>query len=230
MKKSILTALALASTVLTQNSYAGATSTPAIQTAPQGGTSGAYISVDGGALLVNDVDFDYGSIFGIGLDGKFEFDTGFAVNLAAGYRFDSGIALELQAGYYQADYQSNFNANIIDRFASIDGSIEIVPVFTTIKYDIRLTDSVSLELGAGVGAAYGQIDAVGSLLGTAIASSSDDSWELVYQGMAGFNFKLSNNIDLKAGYRFLGMSNFGDDFSDNDLNAHYIGGGLNIRF
>lgn len=111
-------------------------------------------------------------------------------------------------------------------FLRIDGTVETVPVFTNVKYDIPLVNSVSLELGAGIGAAYTQIDQL--VFGRSILS--DEAWELAYQGIAGLIFKLNNNIDFKAGYRFLGISNINEALSNDDLTAHYFGGGLNIRF
>jgi OmpA-OmpF porin, OOP family len=198
MKKTLLVALALAASAFTPSAQAAA-------------PAGPYISVDGGAIFFDDVDLGIGGL---------AFDTGVGGGLAIGQNFGNGAALELQASYYDVDMKGDaFNGQI-----DLSGSAKIAPVFANLKFNIPMGSVVSLDLGAGAGGIYSDVTATASA-GSVSASASESAWDFGAQGLAGLNFKISENIDLKATYRFLTTLSDGED-----LRGHYVGAGLNIRF
>jgi opacity protein-like surface antigen len=201
MKKSILTALAIASTLLTSTVQAEELST------------GPYFSVDGGAVFMNDI-------------GGYKYDTGFGGNLAIGQRLNNTFSIELQAGYYTADFAYDFNNPVANRFAQIYGTDVFAPVFANVKADFPLGQNspVRFELGVGAGAVYSDTTIDFDIVGIRDFFVNADGWGFGAQAMAGFSYQISSNVEFKLGYRFLNV-----EITGSTQRGHYVGLGFNIR-
>jgi opacity protein-like surface antigen len=166
--------------------------------------STTYLAIDGGAFILDD-------IAGVNVE------TGYGINAAVGFQMNANTALEIQTGYYQADMDDMLSG------ISVSGDVTLIPVLANVKYAVKLTDAAALDLGAGVGAFYGEADATAGLAGFT-ASASSDGWEFGAQALAGISFKLSESMDLNLNYRFLYIG------QDDEVTGHFVGGGLTFRF
>ena len=90
------------------------------------------------------------------------------------------------------------------------------------KFEVPLVGCLSLELGAGLGIVYTHADASASFRGFS-ASASDSDWNFGFQALGGLNFKLCEAASLRAGYRFFYVD-------EDDIQGHFLGGGLTVRF
>jgi opacity protein-like surface antigen len=196
--------LALAGALLATSSIAQA----APPVAPDG--AGWYYDVSAGGLWLQDLSIAGGY--------HSNFDTGWGANLELGYNLGNGLGLGLDVGYYHADM-----GTLSGRGTKVDinGDVKIVPILLTVRYDIKLTESFSFNLGAGIGGVY---DSAGlSGVGNLNISDSDDSWDLGFQAQAGFSYHISDGTSIGVGYRYLNVG-------ASDLQGHMIQGSLNFRW
>ncbi|MBL9115645.1 MAG: outer membrane beta-barrel protein [Verrucomicrobiaceae bacterium] len=132
-----------------------------------------------------------------------------------------GLGMELAAGYYKADYTGSFEA-----LESLDGDVNaeltVVPLFVNVRFQLGLTESLGIEIGAGAGGAYATAKAEAfSDLGD--FSASESAWETGFQGMLGISYALGQHADVLLHYRRM-------MFSASDLSANSFGLGLRVRF
>jgi opacity protein-like surface antigen len=182
---------------------------------PTSTQAGPYISIDGGAFLFGDVDFND---IGLGVD------TGYGINVALGFRGESGFGVELQSGYYSNDFSGDFG--LFGTRVNIDGDVSTVPLFVNANYKGTLIGPLAIELGAGAGVLFGSTDASATATfggRTFRVSESENSAEFSIQGLAGLHLDLGSNIALKAGYRYYRLF-------ESEINGHFLGGGLVINF
>jgi opacity protein-like surface antigen len=203
-----LTVLALASIFATITASAQAAPVVPIPSTPA--TSGWYYDVSAGALWLSDISIDGGYSAG--------FDTGIGANLELGCNLGNGLGIGVDVGYYHADLST-----ISGRGLNIDlnGDVKFVPVLLTAHYDVKLTDALSFNAGAGIGGAYTSTSISG--IGGLNVSASDDSWELTFQAQAGFSYALTDATSVGVGYRYINVG-------ATDLQGHLIQGSLNFRW
>ncbi len=176
--------------------------------APEG--AGWFYDVSAGGLWLQDFDVSSGV--------KGNFDTGFGANLELGYHLGNGLGFGVDLGYYHADFGSvqGFGQNI-----DINGDIKLVPILGNLHYDVKLGGGFSLNLAAGIGGVYQSTSVSG--VGSANVSASEDSWELGFQGLAGFSYHISDGVSLGVGYRYINVGGA-------DVEGHMIQGSLNFRW
>jgi opacity protein-like surface antigen len=132
-----------------------------------------------------------------------------------------GLGFELASGYYKADYTGDYDA-----FGAVSGDLSakltVIPVFVNVRFQLGLTESLGIEIGAGAGGAYASATATAeSDLGD--FSASESAWETGFQGMLGVSYALGNHADLLLHYRRM-------MFSASELSANSFGLGLRLRF
>ncbi len=196
--------LVLAGALLTTSSMAQ--SAPPV--APDG--AGWYYDISAGGLWLEDLSIAGGY--------NSNFDTGWGANMELGYKLGNGLGLGVDVGYYHADMGtlSGRGVNV-----DINGDVKVVPILLTARYDFKLTDALSFNLGAGIGGAYSSASLSG--VGNLDISASDDSWDLVFQAQAGFSYHISDGTSIGVGYRYLNVG-------ASDLQGHMIQGSLNFRW
>jgi opacity protein-like surface antigen len=182
---------------------------------PTTSVAGPYISIDGGAFMLGDLDVN-----NLGLN----VDSGYGLNFAVGLRSESGFGIELQTGYYTNDFAGDFS--LFGSRVDVQGDIRTIPLFVNANYKASLIGPLAIELGAGAGVFFGSTDisASASIGGrTFSVSQSENTAEFSLQGLAGLHLDLGANVALKAGYRYF-------RFFESELNGHFVGGGLVINF
>jgi OmpA-OmpF porin, OOP family len=167
----------------------GAVATIAFASAASADRNGWYIGLEGGGVWVQDTtndalfDPDVG-VTTLTTDINTSFDQGWAGLLTVGHRFGNNWRWEIEAGY-----RYNEDDTGLAELTEWSGMFNVL-------YDIPLTRSISLSLGAGAGADNFRLD-------IPVAGLDDGDWQFAYQGIAGLNFAVSDRIDLFANYRYL---------------------------
>lgn len=144
---------------------------------------GWYVSLEGGGNWIDDNDVSESFNGGPPATTTFQFDSGWAGLAAVGYGM-RGFRFELEGGYRANQLQSNA------------GDFNEWSAMANVLYDIRVTNSVRLSLGAGAGGDFANLQLVSPSL-------DDDDWNFAYQGIAGVSVALSKHLDLVLNYHYL---------------------------
>ncbi len=186
--------------------------------------SGPYLEARGGAVFVEDADFDdTGSI-----TGELTYDPGIALDLAFGYAFEDVLRLELQLGHRKSDTDDVK----IDGVGTVDRTAELTTINTMANLYIDFgrfsgdpdgTSRFVPFLGFGVGAGIHQLHNLGPGGGVS---------ELVfaYQGIAGIGYSLSTHWGLTLSYIYLRTSDPEFDDLDTEYRSHNAMLGLRLTF
>ena len=137
-------------------------------TANAGQLNGWYVGLEGGANWVQDWDH---TRFTGSTPASASFDTGWAVLATVGYGFGNNIRAEFEAGYRDNDGDGYTTSGAPVTTMSAD--LSEVTFMANVLYDISLTPSLALSVGAGAGADFAELD-----FRSDTASASDDHWVL----------------------------------------------------
>jgi len=222
MRKLAVT-LALASTAL---------STPALAR-----DDAWYVGVEGGAMLVEDINFDVDG----GPDaGKVDNEAGWDVDGVIGYDF-GGFRLEAEVGYRRATVDAittNFpfvSSGFLHQAGTYDGaggSTSALSFMVNGMLDFGDDDGLQGFVGGGAGVArvsskYG-ISTAGDLL-------DDSDTVFAWQAFAGLRAPLSDSIDIQLKYRFFNADNvkliaLNGSEVEGRYRSHSLVGGLVFNF
>lgn len=165
---------------------------------------GWYVSVEGGASWIEEVDALYTRTFNGALvtsdTDEASFDTGWALFASAGYAFANNWRVAAEFGYRRNAVSAVFLVS--DSFRDLAGDIEEYSLMANVLYDVPLTERLALTIGAGAGADNVRFDGSYSSFFGPVAAS-DDEWKFAVQGLAGFSYALSRGTDLTFTYRYL---------------------------
>ena len=114
---------------------------------------------------------------------------------AIGFRFPDRIRAEMQVGY--TDH------NVDATNATSGGSLRITSILYDVGYDLPITDRWDFTLGAGAGIGVTDVD-IPLVGGGHLATGTNTGF--MWQGMAGFNYSLTDNIDLTFDWRYRSAS------------------------
>lgn len=192
--------------------------------------NGWYISLEGGANWVDDVDFLAGVAVPV-TPFTAEFDTGWAALGSVGYAWNNW-RFEFEGGYRDNEVDTILNAVGVPVGPTPgDNSLTEVTLMVNFLYDIPLTERLSMSLGAGAGADFVNLE-----FATVVPPSfEDDDWVFAAQGIAGLNYAVGRQTDLYVNYRFLWVdetdfANPGGVFAFEDLSKHTATIGLRYHF
>lgn len=143
------------------------------------------------------------------------------------------VALFGEVGYVETDGEfsrerdwHDWPSSTIDQDTALNGHMDwerpsfdlnIIPITFNIKLERDLTDRLSAYMGAGVGAAYMDLDADGGKHGKPDGNgtveaygpmngngfSSDESWVFTAQLFAGLSYEVTSNFELYGGARWI---------------------------
>ncbi len=184
---------------------------------PDGRPGGAYLQVGGGLVTTEDSD---------GPDEDVEFDEGYLVSVALGHRFASSSPLA---------FDLELEGVWTDQDADDDGALQAVNDVTSIGalvnglVDFRMTRSISLYGGAGIGATWLDIGTESDALND---FDDEDGPFLTWQAKAGVAFAIARSAELRVGYRFHNIDDaeiddgIGDSSFDLETSQHVLEVGL----
>lgn len=165
---------------------------------------GFYLSLRGGASLLNDSDMTI-DLPGAGqIPAELEFDPGWLAALAGGYAWDNGFAVEGEFSYRQNGVDQE---RLFGMIIPIDGFIRSYALMANGYYRLDTGTMFTPYIGAGAGGALLTIDAdsVGG-------NFSDDDFEFAYQAMAGVAAEITPQVSAGLEYRYFGTTQ--PEFSD----------------
>lgn len=211
MRNSIITTISLC--LLTGAGFAGPLmpkAPPALPFVPPSPSGGWYWGASGGYLWLNDA-------ISCGCE-NLNYDSGWGINGVAGYHFTNGFSLGLSTGYLDGQY------DVVDGDGGdVSGSadLQMVPVMLNATYSLDLTDSLLLYVGGGLGTALTELDGVDS-------GDNSSDWHFAWQGRAGFGYKISTDVTLNLGYRYIRVEDAMSDFGD--AKGHMAEAGFKVKF
>jgi OOP family OmpA-OmpF porin len=198
-----------------------------------------YVGIEGGAMLVEDIQFDVGAApNGVGVDHR----RGFDVDATVGYDF-GGFRAEAEVGYRQATVTSLDSIVALPRtpaagnygpgtYGFAGGRSSALSFMVNGMFDFGDDDGLQGFVGGGVGVAR-----VKNKLGLDSRRDFLDDSDTVFawQAIAGLRAPLSDSIDVSLKYRFFNAP--GVDLVDiqgrnwsGRYRSHSILGGLTFNF
>ena len=201
-----------------------------------------YVGVDGGAMIVEDINYDIGNLNSAG---SVDHNYGYDVDGVMGYDF-GGFRLETEVGYRRATVDGYTSSTTTPTFTqagvrgnaaagSYDGaggSSSALSFMLNGLLDFGPDDGIQGFAGGGVGVArvkakYG--------LSTGGDFLNDSDTVFAYQGLAGIRAPLSNHVDATLKYRFFNAENVklvdvSNRVFDGRYRSHSILGGLTYNF
>ena len=191
-----------------------------------------YAGLEGGAMWIEDADFDYADSNGLTITSGVTVinNGGYDIDAIAGYDFGM-LRLEGELGYKHAGVNevrldsrlsgagplSNFDAN---------GSSHALSLMINMLLDFGNEDGLSGYVGPGIGIADVHMSPEADTP-NGIVGFSDSHTNLAWQGIAGLRYAVSPNIDVGLKYRFFNATNlrFGghsaDGLTDFDLKGRW---------
>ena len=217
-----------------------------------GSVSGLYVvpmDSDASQTLIEDDDGETETETGTA---KLEMDAGFGFLVAVGYGRDTGLRGEVEFGYRKSDFDKLDGATILEE--GDEGSIETYRIPGQHDYDgdvktlsLMANGIFAFEAGrlrpyVGVGLGLAKHDA--TFVGSFDAATEDgpyvdvdetrpisvDDTVLAYQGMAGVSFPVSENAEVRLGYRWFATADADSRGHKFSYDTHNIEAGVLFRF
>jgi len=201
-----------------------------------------YVGVAGGAMVVEDLDFDIGALDNAG---TVDHDYGFDVDANIGYDFGA-FRIETEVGYRRAtvdNYTSTTTTPVTNAAGAVvnqpagnfdyaGGKTSALSFMLNGLLDFGEDDGIQGFVGGGVGVAR-----VKTELGLNRRANFVDDSDTVFawQGLAGIRAPLSDNLDATLKYRFFNADNVrlvdvANRNYETRFRSHSILGGLTYNF
>lgn len=200
-----------------------------------------YVGVEGGAMIVEDIDYDIGALKNAA---TVNHDYGYDVDGVIGYDFGA-FRLETEVGYRKASVDA-YRSTTTTRAAGFAGGLagpgnydyaggntSALSFMLNGLLDFGADDGVQGFIGGGVGVA--RIKANNYALNQRGAFLDDSDTVFAFQGLAGVRAPLTSNIDATLKYRFFNADNVklvdvaGRNY-EGRFRSHSILGGVTYNF
>jgi OmpA-OmpF porin, OOP family len=164
-----------------------------------------YVGVDGGAMLVEDLSLDIGTINDAA---KINADTGYDFGGVVGYDF-GGFRLESEVSYRSADLKDisvssggvpGTRPGLFTGAFATGGNSSALSFMVNGLLDFGDDDGLQGFVGGGVGVA--RVDVQNTIAGNATPWLDDSDTGLAWQALAGIRAPLSDSWDVGLKYRF----------------------------
>ncbi len=165
-----------------------------------------YVGVEGGAMIVEDLDLDVGAFNNAAtIDHKYGFD----VDLIAGYDFGP-LRLEAELGYKRAkvdEFQQVTGGGFTGGVFDGSGRTQVISSMINALLDFGDDAGVSGYVGGGVGVSQIKFKNISGTGANALFLDDKDS-ELSWQAIAGIRTAINDNVDIGLKYRFFNTTRF----------------------
>lgn len=174
-------------------------SSPAL--AQDASQDGVYVGIHAGANFKHEL---HGDIVGPGRKDPFSLSShpGFMVGGTLGYRWATGVRVEGEITYRRL---ANDDVSVGSNSGDINGNQDSIAFMINGLYDFKLTDRWRPYLGFGIGLSVNGV-AVTSLGTPKFDFVNDSSAAFAYQGIAGIDYSLTNNLSLGLQYKAFGTT------------------------
>jgi len=171
--------------------------------------------------------------------GSLSMDAGIRFNFPIGYQPVDWFAVEFAPGIIwnkMSSWNLELNGTASNSSGSISGELDLpfdveggyfqVPLVVNFIFKIPTDSPWVPYIGGGIGASYTYMNWTRISYGgvSADLSNVDGScWSLAYQGIAGLDYKITDEVSLGLKYIFLGTGNqnFGGNFQNFDTKGSY---------
>jgi len=156
----------------------------AVPIAAQAGDAGWYLGGGGGVNWKPDSDIGPDSV---------ETDLGWIGLIRGGYDYGNGWRTELEGAY---------RGNDVDNVNGVNGggSIDNIDAMVNVLYEFETGSMFRPYLGLGLGGSRVHYSGVTPIAGSRL---DDADWVFAYQGIAGTNIEINQNVAFFADYRYL---------------------------
>jgi OOP family OmpA-OmpF porin len=192
-----------------------------------------YVGVEGGAMIVEDIDYDIGAVRNAG---SVDHDYGFDVDGVVGYDFGA-FRIETEVGYRRATVDSFRSTTATTGFGTgqfdyAGGSTSALSFMLNGLLDFGEDDGIQGFVGGGVGVA--RVKANYGLRRSADFLDDSDT-VFAWQGLAGIRAPLTDRVDATLKYRFFNaddvkLFDVGNNSFNGRYRSHSILGGLTYNF
>jgi len=194
-----------------------------------------YVGVEGGAMIVEDIDFTLTSTGAQVL--TTDSDYGWDVGGNVGYDF-GGFRLEAEVSYREADVDTHTTSVALPGLAvgrydgRAVGNASALSFMVNALLDFGPDDGLQGFVGGGAGVARVKYNDYGIVPFTLI---DDSDTVFAWQAIAGLRAPLTNNVDVTFKYRFFNaddvrvQTNLGDEL-ESRYRSHSVLGGLTFNF
>ena len=185
---------------------------------------GWYVGGGLGATFANDSDVE-----GAGVNTSSELNVGAMGALSAGFGFPNGLRAEVEGAYRKNDVDSTSGVT------SGTGDIGVLSGLVNLLYDFDTGTPWTPYLGGGIG--FGRLKVENLTLPAGFGSADDDAHALAYQGIVGVGYRLAENLQLFADYRYFATDDGNINRTggtagtvDVDYSVHTVMAGLRLLF
>ncbi|WP_375402044.1 OmpA family protein [uncultured Sphingomonas sp.] len=206
-----------------------------------------YVGVEGGAMIVEDLDYDVTTAAGVGTSNaiSIDHDYGYDVDAVIGYDF-GGFRLETEVGYKSAVVDELTSTVTVPAFNAAGGTFNVasgnrdaggrtsaLSFMVNGLLDFGADDGIQGFIGGGVGVARVKADSY--RLSTRGAFLDDSDTVFAFQGLAGVRAPLTDTIDATLKYRFFNaddvkLVDIGNRQLETRFRSHSILGGVTFNF
>jgi OmpA-OmpF porin, OOP family len=152
---------------------------------------GFFLGAGIGAALETDSDFENSTT-----TNTVELSTGFAGLIMGGYQFSNNWRVQAEFAMRTNDVDSISGTGAA---APFEGDVKTYSLMADAIYGIPTGTKFTPYVGAGVGVAWVNADGVETVLGTTV---DDSDTVLAYQGIAGVEYDMTDNLKADLGYRY----------------------------
>ena len=213
-----------------------------VTAAAQSDSSGFYASIGGMYVVPTDSSLS-AEIDGLTIGSEIEMDGGIGLTAAVGYVASGGLRGEIELGYRNTgwDNLSGVSASDSGSTVSVDtkiplpGDLRSISLMANGFVDFEVSWGVRPYIGAGVGIVQHEgsfdettFDSDGDTITSPEVSESDVVTG--FQLMAGLSYPMSDNTDIRLGYRYFATSDADFDGIEASYGSHSLEMGLLFRF
>jgi outer membrane protein OmpA-like peptidoglycan-associated protein/opacity protein-like surface antigen len=205
-----------------------------------------YVGVEGGAMIVEDIDYDIrGATAAASGTGTVDHNYGFDVDGVVGYDF-GGFRLETEVGYRRATVDGYSSTTTTPRFNAAGARADAAAG----NYDVAGGRSSALSFMLNGLLDFGEDDAIQGFVGGGVGVArvavnyglntrrdfvDDSDTVFAWQALAGIRAPLTENIDATLKYRFFNAENVklvdvANRTLDGRFRSHSVLGGLTYNF
>jgi opacity protein-like surface antigen len=236
--------------MVSQNPTSSVSSSSFVSTENKGSLpelSGFYVGPELGVAFQQDVNLQnvnyaeriLGTRYVGTAGGSLTMDPGIRFNLPIGYQPVDWFAIEFAPGIIwnkMSSWNLEVNGSATNSSGSISGQLNLpidveggyfqVPLVVNFIFKIPTDSPWVPYIGGGIGASYTYMNWTRLSYGGIsqdISNVDGSCWSLAYQGIAGLDYKITDEISLGLKYIFLGTGNqnFGGSFQDFDTKGSY---------
>ena len=207
-----------------------------------------YVGVEGGPMIVEDIDYDVTTTAGVKTNNAITVDNkyGYDADGQIGYDFGA-FRLEAEVGYRSSNVKS-INSSVAlpiftgtgaatttpaGRYGYAGGRTSALSFMVNGLLDFGEDDGLQGFVGGGVGVA--RVKANNYALNRNGSTLDDSDTVFAYQGLAGIRAPVTENIDVTLKYRFFNADNVklvavNNAQSEGRFRSHSILGGVTFNF